>query len=45
VFGCIENGYPYPMAAREYQLEIDAIDATLISIEKVLEAAQAGRRA
>jgi peptide chain release factor 2 len=25
------------MAAREYQLEIDAIDATLISIEKVLD--------
>ena len=25
------------MAAREYQLEIDAIDATLVSIEKVLD--------
>ena len=37
VFDCIENGYPYPMAAREYQLEIDAIDATLVSIEKVLD--------
>jgi len=36
-FDCIENGYPYPMAAREYQLEIDAIDATLVSIEKVLD--------
>jgi len=30
-------GYPLPMAAREYQLEIDAIDATLVSIEKVLD--------
>ena len=37
MFGCIENGYPYPMAAREYQLEINSIDATLISIEKVLD--------
>jgi peptide chain release factor 2 len=25
------------MAAREYQLEIDAVDATLVSIEKVLD--------
>ncbi|MEI8060228.1 MAG: peptide chain release factor 2, partial [Ferruginibacter sp.] len=25
------------MAAREYALEIDAIDATLVSIEKVLD--------
>lgn len=30
-------GYPSHMAARDYQLEIDAIDATLVSIEKVLD--------
>jgi len=30
-------GYPSCMAAREYGLEIDAIDATLVSIEKVLD--------
>jgi len=30
-------GYPSRMAAREYGLEIDAIDATLVSIEKVLD--------
>ena len=29
--------YPSDMAAREYGLEIDAIDATLVSIEKVLD--------
>jgi len=29
--------YPSLMAAREYALEIDAIDATLVSIEKVLD--------
>jgi len=33
----IRHGYPCPMAAREYQLEIDAVDATLVSIEKVLD--------
>ena len=30
-------GYPSPMAARDYGVEIDAIDATLLSIEKVLD--------
>ncbi len=30
-------GYPSRMAAREYGLEIDEIDATLVSIEKVLD--------
>jgi peptide chain release factor 2 len=29
--------YPSDMATREYALEIDAIDATLVSIEKVLD--------
>ena len=29
--------YPSSMAAREYHLEIDAVDATLVSIEKVLD--------
>jgi peptide chain release factor 2 len=29
--------YPLPMAAREYGIEIGAIDATLVSIEKVLD--------
>ena len=29
--------YPCTMAAREYQLEINEIDATLVSIEKVLD--------
>ena len=29
-------GYPFPMA-REYNLEIAEIDATLVSIEKVLD--------
>ena len=29
--------YPCAMAAREYQLEINEIDATLVSIEKVLD--------
>ena len=29
--------YPSNMAAREYHLEIDAVDATLVSIEKVLD--------
>ena len=29
--------YPYVMAAREYQLEINATDATLVLIEKVLD--------
>ena len=31
------TGYPYAMAAREYQVEINTIDATLVSIEKVLD--------
>ncbi|CAB4665669.1 unannotated protein [freshwater metagenome] len=31
-----DSGYSLPMAAREYDLEIAAIDATLVSIEKVL---------
>ena len=30
------NGYSWPMAEREYNVEITAIDATLVSIEKVL---------
>ena len=30
------NGYSWPMAEREYNVEIAAIDATLVSIEKVL---------
>lgn len=37
-FACSTEGeYPWAMAAREYQLEIDAVDATLVSIEKVLD--------
>ncbi len=37
-FGFIRQlRYPSHMAAREYGLEIDAIDATLVSIEKVLD--------
>jgi peptide chain release factor 2 len=37
-FACTSrHGYPWHMAAREYQLEIDAVDATLVSIEKVLD--------
>ncbi len=31
------HGYPWCMAAREYHLEINAVDATLVSIEKVLD--------
>jgi len=31
------HGYPWRMAAREYHLEINAVDATLVSIEKVLD--------
>lgn len=31
-----DSGYSYPVAAREYDLEIGVIDATLVSIEKVL---------
>lgn len=31
-----KNGYSYPVAEREYDLEIAEIDATLVSIEKVL---------
>ena len=33
---CSLSGYPFPMA-REYNLEIAEIDATLVSIEKVLD--------
>ena len=32
----LETGYSYPVAEREYDLEIAEIDATLVSIEKVL---------
>lgn len=37
VIGPFNSGYSLPMAAREYNLEIAAIDATLVSIEKVLD--------
>ena len=35
--GLLFAKYPSNMAAREYHLEIDAVDATLVSIEKVLD--------
>ncbi len=34
--GKCNSGYSYPVAARDYALEIAEIDATLVSIEKVL---------
>jgi len=40
-----EFRYPSDMAAREYHLEIEAVDATLVSIEKVLDLPKLRRQA
>ena len=37
MWGFLSALYPCTMATREYQLEINVIDATLVSIEKVLD--------